>query len=221
MFDQLCAQNVVVGLDNLYVSARFCREAMIEKNKVMVHGVCRKEGRGVPSCVLQKEVKKNEQESIRGMTKAAVLEGDPDCPSLVAFSVYDTKPVNFLSTACTSLTWKEKNKKVYNKDSGVSVAMRFLRTNMQDEYNFMMSNVDRADQLRGLYRIDRWVRNRLWWWAIWMWGLETLLVNLYVLYKETHRLKWKTKKSNILSHYEFRKELLCHGYLEQLFWTAT
>ena len=92
----------------------------------MVHGVCRKEGRGIPSCVLQKEVKKAEQAAVRGQTKAAVLEDDPECPNLVAFSVYDTKPVHFLSTACTSVTWKEKTKRVYDKDSGVNVAMKFL-----------------------------------------------------------------------------------------------
>jgi len=46
-----------VGLDSLYISARFCREALIGKNIVMVHGVFRKEGRGILPCVLQKEVK--------------------------------------------------------------------------------------------------------------------------------------------------------------------
>jgi hypothetical protein len=61
---------------------------------------------------LQKEVvKKSEQAAVRGTTKAAVLEGDPECRDLVAFSVYDTKPVHFLSMACTDLSWKEKTKK--------------------------------------------------------------------------------------------------------------
>jgi hypothetical protein len=46
---------------------------------------------------------------MRGKTKANVLEGDPDCKDLAAFSVYDTKPVHFLSTTCTSLSWKEKS----------------------------------------------------------------------------------------------------------------
>jgi hypothetical protein len=45
---------------------------------------------------------------------------------LVAFSVYDTKPVHFLSTACTNLCWKEISKKVYDKDSGISIVMKFL-----------------------------------------------------------------------------------------------
>jgi hypothetical protein len=66
----------------------------------MVHGVYRKEGHGIPPCMLQKEVKKAEQAAVRGRTKAAVLEGDPDCTDLVIFSVYDTKLVHFLSAGC-------------------------------------------------------------------------------------------------------------------------
>jgi hypothetical protein len=207
LFDQLQSKNHVVGLDNLYISARFAREAITGKNHVMVHGVCRKEGRGIPACVLQKEVKRNEQAAVRGRTKAAVLENDPECKDLVAFSVYDTKPVHFLSTACTNLCWKEKEKRVYDKDAGVNVVMKFLRTEMQDSYNHIMNHVDRADQMRGNYRIDRWTRNRKWWWAIWMWGFETLLVNAFILYKETHRLTWKTPNKKLLSHFLFRKTI--------------
>jgi len=208
MFDQLPCKNVIVGLDNLYISARFCREALIGKNKVMVHGVCRKEGRGIPPCVLQKEVKRAEQAAVRGKTKAAVLEGDPDCTDLVAFSVYDTKPVHFLSTACTTLQWKEITKKVYDKDAGMNVAMKFLCTELQDDYNHMMNHVDRADQLRGSYRVDKWIRNRKWWWSMWLWGLETLLVNAYVLYKETHLKAWKTPSKKLLTHYDFRRDII-------------
>ena len=34
---------------------------------------------------------------MRGTVKAAVLEGDPKCPNLVASSVYDAKRVHYLS----------------------------------------------------------------------------------------------------------------------------
>jgi hypothetical protein len=53
--------------------------------------------------------------------------------------------------------------------------------------------------------MDKWTRNRKWWWAIWMWGLETILVNAFVLYRETHRLVWKTQKKRMLTHFQFRK----------------
>ncbi len=151
LFDQLPSKNLVVGLNNLYISVKFCREALVGKNEVMVHRVCRKEGYGILACVLQKEVKKNEQAALRGKTKAAVLEGDPDCKDLVAFGVYDTKPVHFLSTAYTLLSWKEKYKRVFDGDAGINITLKFIRTDMQDDHNYMMNHVDQADQLRGSY----------------------------------------------------------------------
>ena len=56
MFDQLKGKYHVCGLDNLYNSVRFCRDAFTGVNKVMVHGVARKNGRGLPKCVIQEEV---------------------------------------------------------------------------------------------------------------------------------------------------------------------
>jgi hypothetical protein len=138
---------------------------------------------------------KSEQAAVRGATTATVLEGDPDCRDLVAFSVNDMKYVHFLSTTCTDLSWKEKSEKVHDKDAGTNVVLRFLQTEVQEPYNHMMYHVDCTDQLRGNYQMDRWTRNRKWWWAIWMWGVETLLVNAFVLYRETHRLVWKTQKN--------------------------
>ena len=204
MFDQLKDKYHVCGLDNLCNSTKFCREAFSGKNAVMVHGVTRKSGHGLPSCVLQEEIKNaKDAEKVRGRTKAAVLEGDEVCPNLVAFSVYDTKPVQFLSMSCTSLTWIEKVKKVFDKKEQRNVNMKFLRCNVTDEYNNGMNGVDVADQLRGSYRIDRWMRKRKWWWALWMWGFQLLLVNAYVLYKTAHLILWKKNKKTIISQYEF------------------
>ena len=180
-----------------------------EKNKALCHGAARKSGRGLPKCVIQEEPKrKTQQDQLRGTTKAAVLTNDPDIPDLVAFSVYDTKPVHFLSMACTGLKWIEKRKKVFDKETGANVSMAFLRPEVTDMYNNGMNNVDIADQLRGTYRLDRWMRKRKWWWSIWMWGLQVLLVNAFVLYRTAHCLIWKTEKKLILSHYEFREAIV-------------
>jgi hypothetical protein len=48
-----------------------------------------------------------------------VLTNDPDIPDLVGFSVFDIKPVHFLSMACTGLTWieKEEKEKSYDRES--------------------------------------------------------------------------------------------------------
>jgi hypothetical protein len=86
MFDQLKSAHHVCGMDNLYNSVKFCRDAFTGKNKVMVHGVAKKSGRGLPKCIIQDEVtNKNLQAEVRGTTKAAVLEGDNECPNIVAF----------------------------------------------------------------------------------------------------------------------------------------
>ena len=52
---------------------------------------------------------------MRGDTKAAVLEGGVECTDIVAFSVYDTKPVHFLSMAAEKLAWNINAKKIYYK----------------------------------------------------------------------------------------------------------
>ena len=114
-FDMFKDKWHVVGMDNLYLFLRFCREAYVGKNQVLSHGVTRKKNRGLPACVIQEE-EKNEKKAalVRGTTEAAVLENDPQCPNVVAFSVYDTKPVHILTTSVTSLRWIEKQRKVYD-----------------------------------------------------------------------------------------------------------
>ncbi len=132
-----------------------------------------------------------------------VLTDDPEIQDLVAFSVYDSKPVHFLSMACTGLKWIEKRKKVFKRESSTNVSMAFLQPEVTDLYNNGMNNVDIADQLQGTYRFDHWIKKRKWWWSIWMWGVQVLLVNAYVLYWTAHSIIWKTDKKLILSQYRF------------------
>ena len=42
-------------------------------------------------------ISRKDQLKVRGTVKAAVLEGDKGCPNLIASSVYDSKPVHYLS----------------------------------------------------------------------------------------------------------------------------
>lgn len=209
LFDNLKDKYHTVGMDNLYLSLKFCRTSFTGKNQVMIHGVTRKSNRGLPACVVQEEEKnKKKAEKVRGMTKAAVLESDPDCPNVVAFSVYDTKPVHFLSTCAQNLRWVEKTKRVFNPAEGHSIMMRFLRPKLTDDYNMGMNGVDVADQLRNQYRIDHWMRKRKWWWSIWWWGIQVLLVNSYLLYKTAHVLVWKNNPKTVMSQYDFRYKLV-------------
>ena len=125
-----------VGCDNLYMSARFGKASFNHENKVLLHGVPRKGGRGFPTEIIQKEkTRPTEQMAVRGTLKAAVLKGDSDCPDLVPCSVYDAKPVNFLSMCTDSIQWVEKKRKVWDKSAKQMVGFHFLRLNINDEYN--------------------------------------------------------------------------------------
>eukprot|EP00957_Ditylum_brightwellii_P013217 997438-Ditylum_brightwellii.AAC.3 len=97
------------GLGNLYMSAKFAK--LVIKHKVYAHGVTRKGGQGLPSCVLQEEVtNKTAQLGVRGAVKAAILCGDPECDGLLAVSVYGNKPLHFLATANDSIKCIEKTR---------------------------------------------------------------------------------------------------------------
>jgi hypothetical protein len=138
--------------------------------------------------------------------KAAVLRGDSDCSDLVAVSIYDSKPVYFLTMAAEEIKWVECQKKVYCRETGKMESMKFLRVNINTDYNFKMNDVDCSDQLRNNYRFDHWMRKRKWWWSILFWGLGVLMVNAYVSYVEFN-LSHGKKKKDLLSHYEFRCEI--------------
>ena len=118
MLDALKDKHHTCGMDNLFISTKFVRGAFSEcRSKVMAHGVCCTSGRGLPSCVIQENVNQNEvlANLAQGTTKAAVLKGDSNCENLVAFSVYDSKPVHFLTMVADRQVWEKNMKIVFNK----------------------------------------------------------------------------------------------------------
>ena len=116
--------------------------------------------------------------------KAAVLRGDTQCPGLVAVSVYDTKPVHFLSMACDSIKWVVKNRTVYDKATQGTKKIEFLRLNVNNDYNYGMGHVDLADQLWLAYKVNVWLWNYKWCHSILWWAIQVFIVNLYVVYKK-------------------------------------
>ena len=134
LFEQLPSQNYKVGLDDLFISARFAKASEMLPQKVMIHGVARQKGRGVPKCVEQEVVaSKNLLHKVRGTVKVAVLEGDEDCKNLVACSIYDTKPVYLISNACEEVKWVRKERKLWHKDKNQYVNVPFHRLNLINE----------------------------------------------------------------------------------------
>ena len=126
LFDSTKDNFYVCGMDHLYNLALFCKRIFSHEMKVMVHGVTRKGMRGIPTSVKQEGVKNGKQQlEVWGTVKAAMLRGDKDWPSLVASSVYDTKPVHFLIMVGQQLKWIVKEKPVFNVEMGRVESMRF------------------------------------------------------------------------------------------------
>ena len=174
------------------------------KQNIQVYGVVRQSGRGIPKCILQKEVtRKADIEQARGTLKAAELVGDAKCKGLLAISLYDSKPFYMMTMACEKVEWRLKKRKLWDKEQMKMVSKPFYRLNVVDEYNNHMNNVDVADQLRGSYRFDHWMRKRKWWWSMFFWCFQMLMTNAYVTYKKY--LLIHDRKP--ISHYEFRKAI--------------
>ena len=107
-------------MDSLYNSVTFCRKAYTHDKRAMVHGIVRKVIQVIPTVVKQKEVKNQKKQiQVRGTFKVEVLQGDKECPDLVASSIYNTKHVHFLIMVCTKINWVDKIRKVYNVDNGL------------------------------------------------------------------------------------------------------
>jgi hypothetical protein len=207
LFDTMKDKNHRVAMDNLYMSAKFARAAYNHPNQVLIAGVTRKGMCGLPKAVIQEEVSTpSAQVHVRGTVKAAVLKGDPNCPSLIATSVYDTKPVHFLSMSAEGIEWVVKERMVFNIDTQQMEGIKFLHLNVNDDYNNGMGNVDASDQLQNYYRFDHWLRNRKWWWSILFWAEGVMLVNAYILYIKYNMMMGK-KKKDLLSQYDFRKQI--------------
>jgi hypothetical protein len=135
-----------------------------------------------------------------------VLEGDPDCPNLVAVSVYDTKPVHFITMVSECIEWVTKSRKVWNAALQALVSMEFLRLNVNDNYNGEMNDVDISDHLRKIYEFNHWLRNKKWWWAIFLYAMEVLLTNAYLVYCSVMD-EAGVERAQRRTHYQFLLEI--------------
>ena len=164
-------------------------------------------------CYSRRDKNREHQLRVRGTAKAAVLKGDVDCPNLIAASVYDTKPVHYLSMISKNIQWVEKATKVYNVDTNEVEELKFLRMGFIDQYNNTMGDVDLADQLRGSYRFDMWVRNRKWWWSIFFGDLECWLRTLiFVIVKYAMNIIFQRNIVEVI--WNFEKILRWHGLMK-------
>ena len=158
--------------------------------------------------VIQKEVSSvSQKEAFTGTLKAAVLSGDDKFPALISCLVYNSKPVHFLSTAATKIKWLTKDRKINDYYVEKRVNITFLRTNMQEMYDYGMSKIDLGDQYRGQYKMNYWKRQSKWWMTLWLFGLQVCIVNAFVAYTAMCTYLNNMNKKEMLTHYEFQKYL--------------
>ena len=199
----------------MYISTKFCKDTYDSSKKINLHGVTRNSGRGYPESLLQEEVtNKKYQEKARGAVRSAELVSDKDCLPLVVVSVYDTKPVHFLTMVAENICWEEKEREVYDRVKGAMKDMKFHRLNVNDEYNFGMGGADIADQTRGSYRFDHWLRRYKWWHSIFWWGVQVLMVNSYMCYCTYYKMQG----FEAMSHYQYQSMIAC-AWLEKDYFT--
>ena len=74
-----------------------------------------------------------------------------------------------------------------------------------------MNLTDIANQLRGNYRPDRWMRQRKWWWAFFIWAISVAGVNAYCIYEVIYNDEEAKKTPGLpkrWSHAKFLEELV-------------
>ena len=91
-------------MDNLFISVKFAKVCLLHTGRrVMIYGVCR-QSRGLPKCIHQKVVtQKDDLLRAKDTVRATRLVGDSSYNGLVAFYVYDLKPVYFISNVCENI----------------------------------------------------------------------------------------------------------------------
>jgi hypothetical protein len=75
------------------------------------------------------------------------LINSPECPDLLACSVYDTKPVHMLSMTEDSIWRVVKKRRVWSAIHQQIKEVGFLQLNFIEKYNINMNSVDVANQL--------------------------------------------------------------------------
>ena len=77
-----------------------------------------------------------------------------------------------------------------------------------------MNSMDRADHLRKDYSMREGLRQRKWWFSIFLWGLDVAMLNAYLVYKSWMEMHKMTPKS----HYRFRESVVEAWMDSENFW---
>ena len=78
-------------MDNIFNSVSLSRAAYVLKTRVLIHGVIKKNGRGVCSAVIQDKHTGKSTDAVWGAVKLSILKGDSEYSDLIVSLCYDQK----------------------------------------------------------------------------------------------------------------------------------
>ncbi len=160
-------------MDNLFIGVDLAWEAYLLQTQVLVHGVVLKLNHSFPTWLIQEEKARKAAERVQGTVKAAVLKNDgKSCVLIIASCSF-----YILSHSIKEITWIEDEKKAYSPALKKAITFKVLCFNLSHNYNFEMNDDDMLDQLQLVYHFMRFQQNIKRWWALWLWGMEVLLIN--------------------------------------------
>lgn len=80
----------------------------------------------------------------------------------MSISLYDSKPLYFMSNTCESVKWKTMTSKVWHKDLQKMDEIPFFCLNIVDDYNNDMNDIDLVDQVKFVYCWNFFMQKRKW-----------------------------------------------------------
>ena len=126
MFSGLQDTGHTFKMDSLFNLVNLACKVFALPAKVKMDGVIQRSHRDVPSIVIQEELKGKRTDTVRGMLKVVVLQGDSKSRDLVFVSNYDQKPFYMISHSISTVTWVVKEKKVWSTQQRKNVVFKFL-----------------------------------------------------------------------------------------------
>ena len=184
--------NHVVYMDNFFTGIPLIRQ--LENAVIYSVGTIRNNRSLYPACLKDKAMLKSMK---RGEYHTA------SSGSMVASVWRDTKVVSFLSNVHNSYGTSTVERK--KKDGTV---VQINSPPCVHDYNANMGAVDKSDQLRQSYAIDR--KSRRWWRRLFHFLLDLTMVNAYIIYCQTFKLVQNPPNVNQkpLSQVRFRSQVV-------------
>ena len=112
--------------------------------------------------------------------------------------------------AVDNIKWTENKIAVYDRSIGRMTTIKFLRLNVNNDYNYVMGGADIADQIRDSYRFDCWLIHYKWWHENIWWGFQVSMVNAYKCYS----VYLKSTDEVPMSHCLFQK-MIAHAWMDK------